>query len=69
MVTRNGLVVHFRTGAPQLRVTGSQGEMTFEVVEGVEAVAEHGHAGRQAPGRGPLAAAGVRGGLTAACTR
>ena len=33
MVTRNGLVVHFRAGAPQLRVTGSQGEMVFEVVE------------------------------------
>ena len=32
MVTRDGLIVHFRQGAPQVRVTGSEGEMVFDPV-------------------------------------
>ncbi len=29
LVTEDGFVVHFRKGAPQLRVSGSEGELTF----------------------------------------
>ena len=34
MATKSGLVVHFRDGAPQLQVSGTEGEMVFDPVSG-----------------------------------
>ena len=33
MVTQSGLVVHFRKGAPGVRLSGTQGEMVFDFVQ------------------------------------
>ena len=68
MVTADGQVVHYRTGAPGVRITGSAGRDYLQLRAGLAALAARGRAGAQPARRDALAGTELHP-LTAPSTR